>query len=73
MAQGTLDSWASRLVDSNMAYMSIGGCECNQCRYVGKSGLSCRAFQSIPIAILTGKVKHRKPYPGDHGIQFDPR
>ncbi len=31
----------------------------------------CRAFPfGIPDEILSGKVSHEKPYPGDNGIRF---
>lgn len=35
----------------------------------------CRAFPKppgIPIKILRGEHDHKKPYPGDHGIRFEP-
>ena len=33
----------------------------------------CRAFpEEIPIAIRLGENNHTEPYPGDHGIQFEP-
>ena len=33
----------------------------------------CDAFpKGIPFDIFTEKVKHDKPYPGDHGIQYEP-
>lgn len=33
----------------------------------------CAAFpEGVPMPILTNKVDHRKPYGGDHGIQFSP-
>ena len=36
------------------------------------SHLKCKAFpDGIPNKILKGEVKHIKPYPGDHGIQFE--
>jgi hypothetical protein len=35
---------------------------------------SCTAFPkgTIPIPIWEGDNDHKKPYPGDHGIQFEP-
>jgi hypothetical protein len=35
---------------------------------------NCAAFPSgIPAAILIDGYDHRKPYPGDHGILFEPK
>jgi len=43
---------------------------CLVCKFYRKAQ-RCEAFPSrIPQAILIGKVDHRKPYPGDHGITF---
>ena len=45
---------------------------CTTCKYKGR-GATCTAFpDGIPAAILSGKNSHTKPYPGDHGIQFEP-
>jgi len=48
---------------------------CLQCRHLGKSGpMSCAAFPNgIPNPILLMDHDHREPYPGDHGIRYEPR
>jgi hypothetical protein len=36
--------------------------------------LKCAAFPSrIPEAILLADANHREPYPGDHGIRYEPQ
>ena len=36
--------------------------------------LTCEAYpDGIPFEILSGDFDHTKPYPGDHGIRFEPR
>ena len=64
----------SRFADDSLAYVSIGNGHCNQCSHVGEDGLTCAAFaDAIPVEILVGRNQHRKPYPGDHGLRFEPK
>lgn len=45
--------------------------QCATCQHKG-ANLSCDAYEVIPDAILFGKHNHRKPFPGDNGIRFEP-
>lgn len=47
---------------------------CSLCRHVQVDEMrKCAAFSDdIPLEIWKGQNDHRKPYPGDHGIQFEP-
>jgi hypothetical protein len=48
---------------------------CTFCRHLrdrGK-GRRCDAFPTeIPLPIWVGENDHRRPYPGDHGLRFEP-
>ncbi len=35
--------------------------------------MTCDAFPNgIPMPIILNAADHRKPYPGDHGIRYEP-
>lgn len=69
-----MSNFGERLVDRDLSGISLGRCRCNQCRHCHDDGMSCQAFpEGIPSDILTGRVRHVRPYPGDHGIQFAAR
>ena len=51
--------------------------QCFKCANLDRSNafnpLRCRAFPDmIPVPIQMNKHDHRKPYPGDRGIRFEP-
>ena len=50
---------------------------CNNCTHLAKGPVSneitCAAFpQRIPVEILLNRHDHRIPFPGDHGMRYDP-
>lgn len=46
---------------------------CITCKHKAKTRIVCNAYpQGIPEELLTGKVVHKTPYKGDHGIQYEP-
>lgn len=50
---------------------------CSHCKHYDAENVElperCKAFfEGIPDEIWAGKNDHKKPYKGDHGIQFEP-
>lgn len=48
---------------------------CSTCKHRDPASPSrCRAFPNgIPTQILLAKHDHRRPFPGDRGIRYEPR
>ncbi len=51
--------------------------QCFKCLHLDRSGdfstMKCDAFpDEIPVPIQMNKHDHRRPFPGDHGIHFEP-
>lgn len=58
--------------------MTLPVIQCSFCTHFyrqRKDGAFCDAFSGdteIPGSIIEGEHDHRKPYPGDSGIRFEP-
>jgi hypothetical protein len=46
---------------------------CSVCKHLQPGALftTCAAFQGIPAMFANGEAVHDRPFPGDHGIQFE--
>lgn len=59
--------------------MTLPEVQCANCKHFYRQrfdGNFCDAFpdgDGIPEQIVSGEHDHREPFPGDHGIRFDPR
>jgi hypothetical protein len=50
------------------------GFSCHLCKHLHKGDLTCDAFpDAIPNDILSSIIDHRKPFPNDNGIMFEPK
>jgi hypothetical protein len=46
---------------------------CKHATFVKGVSFTCAAFPNgVPHELESGQVDHRKPVPGDHGIQYEP-
>lgn len=45
---------------------------CRRLERINQDGYTCSAYpDGIPEAIILSNVDHRKPFDGDHGLQFE--
>ena len=51
------------------------GMQCMKCRHLTSyADRTCSAYsEEIPYPIWSGRADHAAPYPGDHGVIFEPR
>lgn len=61
------------IIDDTDAFEGIPPEACTYCKHILSIGSrKCKAFKDkIPDKIWSGENDHKKPYPGDHGIQFE--
>ena len=73
-----IESWdqEERILDREHLAMKnwLSGFSCSKCVHLNEDNVSCDAFPDvIPQDIIAGVFDHRKPFPGDHGILFEPK
>lgn len=64
------------IIDNRQAVYGLLSPVCSFCKHWIEDGEQhCKAYKkpfSIPLVIWTGSNRHRKPFKGDNGIQFEP-
>ena len=71
-------SWdqEERIMDRQIAALKNekSGFDCHKCKHLHEDSISCDAFPDvIPSDINNNVFDHRKPFPGDNGIMFEPK
>ena len=64
------------VIDGDEFYIPRFSKICNLCIHLHNYGLgrTCDAFpEGIPMTIWLGENNHKKAYPGDNNIRFEPR
>lgn len=64
-------------LDDSMLYIPMYSTVCTFCKHLHEKSLAvgehkCKAFDAIPDEIWDGENDHKKPFPGDKGIIFEP-
>ena len=73
-----VDAWdiEEQLIDDFLLQDKIlnSGFSCTLCKHLHDDKISCDAFpEAIPPDISSSLIDHRKPYPNDNGIMFEPK
>lgn len=60
-------------LDDSELNVPIYSSVCSYCKHLFlNEKRACKAFKMIPLKIWLGEHDHRKPFPGDNDIQFEP-
>lgn len=65
-----------QLIDDFLVQMKNmeSGFSCTLCKHLHSDEISCDAFpDAIPNDIQSSVIDHRKPFPNDNGIMFEPK